>query len=48
MKNINETYKTVRVKTETYKKLKQLALDLDMPLTRLINLLYNEYTKIAK
>lgn len=36
-------YKMLRVNSETYKQLKQLALDLDIPLTRLIDKLLSVY-----
>lgn len=39
---MNTNYKAVRIKTDTYKKIKQLALDVDMPITRLIDRLYEE------
>ena len=39
---MKQDYKSVKVKNETYKKLKQLALDVDMPITRLIDRLYKE------
>ena len=35
----------LRVKSETYKKLKLLALELDIPLTRLIDKLLSEHTE---
>jgi hypothetical protein len=35
----------VRVKNETYKKLRYLSVDLDIPITRLIDLLYETYEK---
>ena len=40
-----QDYKMLRVKTETYKRLKQIALDFDMPLTKLIDKLLEEHQK---
>ena len=40
-----QDYKMLRVKTETYKQLKQLALDFDSPLTKLIDKLLEEHQK---
>ena len=40
-----QDYKMLRVKTETYKQLKQIALDFDIPLTRLIDKLLEEHQK---
>lgn len=31
-----ENYKAVRIKTDTYKKIKLLAIELDVPITQLI------------
>jgi hypothetical protein len=45
MNDSNKNYKSARIKIETYKKLKLLAIELDMPLTQVIDLLYNEYMK---
>lgn len=39
---MKSNYKAVRIKTDTYKKIKQLALDMDIPITRLIDRLYEE------
>jgi len=38
-----QDYKMLRVKAETYKQLKQLALDFDIPLTQLIDKLLEEH-----
>lgn len=45
MKSIdhNQNYKSVRIKTETYKNIKRLAIDLDIPVTRLIEQMFKEY-----
>ena len=40
-----QDYKMLRVKTETYKQLKQIALDFDSPLTKLIDKLLEEHQK---
>ena len=40
-----ENYKAVRIKTDTYKKIKLLAVEMDMPITRLIDLMYDEYLR---
>lgn len=40
-----QDYKMLRVKSETYKQLKQLALDFDIPLTKLIDKLLEEHQK---
>jgi hypothetical protein len=45
MNDSNKNYKSARIKIETYKKLKLLSVELDMPLTQVIDLLYNEYMK---
>lgn len=42
----NQNYVSARIKKDTYKKLKQLALDLDVPLTRLIDIMYEHYQKL--
>lgn len=39
-----EKYKAVRIKTETYKKIKLLAVELDIPITQLIELMFTEFT----
>jgi len=36
-------YKPVMLKTETYKTIKQLTIDLELPLTQVIDLLLKEY-----
>ena len=38
-----ENYKSVRIKTDTYKKLRHLAIELDIPITKLIELMYNRF-----
>lgn len=45
MKDTTKKYVSAMVKVETYKNLKQLSLDLGIPLTRVIDLLYDEYKK---
>ncbi|MCX7106215.1 MAG: hypothetical protein NTV66_01395, partial [Methylococcales bacterium] len=40
-----QDYKMLRVKTETYKQLKQIALDFDIPLTKLIDKLLEAHQK---
>jgi hypothetical protein len=45
MKNNLKKYVSAMIKVETYKKLKGLALELGMPLTRLIDVLYDHYMK---
>lgn len=45
MNDSNKNYKSARIKIETYKKLKLLSVELDMPLTHVIDLLYAEYMK---
>lgn len=48
MKNIydsNENYKSVRVLNGTYRQLKQLGLDLNMPITKLVDMLLDNYKK---
>ena len=44
-KNSTMNYKSVRIKTETYKDIKILAIKLDMPVTRLIENMFKEYIK---
>lgn len=39
---MKSNYKAVRIKNDTYKKIKQLALDVDMPITKVIDRLYHE------
>ncbi|MFA5921206.1 MAG: hypothetical protein WC856_07925 [Methylococcaceae bacterium] len=41
----NQNYVSARIKKDTYKNLKQLALDLNMPLTQVFDFLYNHYQK---
>ena len=41
--NSNDSYKSARIKNDTYKELKILAIELDMPLTQLIDLLLKHY-----
>ena len=43
--NYNENYRSVRIKADTYKKLKLLAVEMEVPITRLIDLIHDEYTK---
>jgi hypothetical protein len=38
-------YVSARIKRDTYKNLKQLALDLNMPLTQVFDFLYAQYQK---
>jgi len=38
-------YKMLRVKADTYKQLKMVALELDIPLTKLVDKLLEEYAK---
>ena len=45
MKNTPKKYVSAMVKVDTYKNLKQLSLDLGIPLTRVIDLLLSEYQK---
>jgi hypothetical protein len=45
LNDTNKNYKSARIRIETYKELKLLALELDMPLTQVIEMLYNEYRK---
>lgn len=37
MSDLNANYKTVRIKKYTYKKMKQLALDKGIPMTKLFD-----------
>lgn len=41
--NPNDFYKSARIKNDTYKELKLLAIELDMPLTQLIDFLLKHY-----
>ena len=45
MSNPPKKYVSAMIKVDTYKNLKQLALDLGIPLTQVIDLLYSEYQK---
>jgi predicted DNA-binding ribbon-helix-helix protein len=45
IENYNKNYKSVRVKTETYKKLKLLAVEMEVPITQLIDLMHEEHLK---
>ena len=38
-----KNYVSARVKRDTYRNLKQLALDLNLPLTRVFDFLYDQY-----
>jgi len=38
-----ENYKAVRIKTETYKKIKLLAVELDIPITQLIERMFETF-----
>ena len=38
-----ENYKSVKIKTNTYKNIKQLALDMDMSVIKLIELMYQRF-----
>ena len=38
-----ENYKSVRIKTDTYKKLRHLAIEMDIPITKLIELMYEKF-----
>jgi len=40
-----ENYKSVRIKSDTYKKLKLLSVETEIPITKLIDLIYAEYLK---
>jgi len=40
-----ENYKSVRIKSGTYKKLKLLSVEMEMPMTKLIDLMLSEYLK---
>jgi hypothetical protein len=39
-----ENYKAVRIKADTYKKIKLLAVELGIPITKLIELMYQKFT----
>jgi hypothetical protein len=41
----NKNYVSARIKKDTYKNLKQLSLDLGIPLTQVFDFLYNQYQK---
>jgi len=41
----NNNYVSARIKKNTYKNIKQLALDLNIPLTKTIDFLYDYYKK---
>lgn len=43
-----ENYKAVRIKTETYKKIKLLAVELEIPITQLIERMFNVFTEKQK
>ena len=43
-----ENYKAVRIKTETYKKIKLLAVELDIPITKLIERMSEMFTEKQK
>lgn len=45
MNNPPKKYVSAMIKVDTYKNLKQLSLDLGIPLTRVIDLLLSEYQK---
>jgi len=45
MKNTPKKYVSAMVKVDTYKNLKQLSLDLGIPLTQVFDFLYSEYQK---
>jgi hypothetical protein len=45
MKTTEKKYVSAMVKVDTYKSLKQLSLDLGIPLTRVIDLLLSVYQK---
>ena len=44
----NKRYVSARIKTTTYRNLKQLALDLGIPLTQVIDVLYDHYQNEKK
>lgn len=41
--NHKENYKSVRIKTDTYKKLRHLAIEMEIPITKLIELMYDKF-----
>lgn len=41
----NSRYKSMRVKAGTYKNIKRLSVETDIPMTRLIDIMYDEYIK---
>ncbi len=41
----NKNYKSMRVRHETYKEIKRLALNMDIPITKLIELMFSEFKK---
>lgn len=43
MKDTNLNYKSARIRVDTYKKLKLLAIELGIPLTQVIEVLYADY-----
>ena len=43
-----ENYKAVRIKTETYKKIKLLAVELDIPIMQLIERMFEMFTEKQK
>jgi hypothetical protein len=43
-----ERYKAVRIKTDTYKKIKLLAVELDMPITQLIERMFEAFAANRK
>ncbi|MDD4995777.1 MAG: hypothetical protein PHW53_04940 [Patescibacteria group bacterium] len=45
LEDSNKNYKSVRIKIETYKKIKLLAVKMDMPITRLIEIMFDEFKK---
>ncbi len=45
LEDSNKNYKSVRIKIESYKKIKLLAVKMDMPITRLIEIMFEEFKK---
>lgn len=43
-----EKYKAARIKTETYKKIKLLAVEMDIPITQLIERMFEVFTEKQK
>lgn len=43
-----ETYKTIRIKSETYKKIRLLAFEKEIPITRLIDLMLADFESVSK